>query len=44
MKGITIYLADADYDGAITMSTTSSQIMATRVARDKVSEFYNELN
>ena len=44
MKGITIYLADADYDGAITMSTTTSQIMATRVARDKVSEFYNELN
>lgn len=44
MRGINIYLADVDYDGAITMSATTSQIVATRVAKDRVSEFYNELN
>lgn len=44
MRGIQIYLADADYDGALTMSTTTSQIMVTRVAKNRISEFFNELN
>ena len=44
MKGIQIYLADVNYDGAITMCSTTSQILATRVEKDRVSEFFNELN
>ena len=44
MRGIQVYLADANYDGPIAMSSTTSQIMVTRVAKARVSEFYNELN
>lgn len=44
MKGIQIYLADENYDGAITMSSTASQITATRVSKETVSDFDNELN
>ena len=44
MNGISIYLADEDFDGAITMSATPSHVTVTRVAKNRVSEFYNELN
>ena len=44
MRGVQVYLADANYDGPIAMSSTTSQIMVTRVAKARISEFYNELN
>ena len=44
MRGVQIYLADGDYNGAITLSSTASQISATRVSKSRVSEFDNDLN